>query len=208
MLGHNEQLARKLKEQGGARAWATVLESEKQWGSAGGSNIAPGQAGSITIHQKLKLRVEPNGEPSFEATVKQVFNDSHGWHIPQEGYSVQVIYDPNDRSKLVLDLDAMPVAPGFDRDEATARHEEAIAQMRDPDARREQIEEMKAKAAEQMRGAAAMQEMIGKGFPQQSGAGSGPDVADELTKLADLRDRGVLTDAEFEAQKAKLLGAG
>jgi hypothetical protein len=32
-----------------------------------------------------------------------------------------------------------------------------------------------------------------------------PHVADELTKLADLRDRGALTDAEFEAQKAKLL---
>ena len=33
------------------------------------------------------------------------------------------------------------------------------------------------------------------------------DVADELTKLADLRDRGVLSDAEFESQKGKLLGA-
>jgi hypothetical protein len=32
-----------------------------------------------------------------------------------------------------------------------------------------------------------------------------PSVADQLTKLADLRDRGALTDAEFEAQKAKLL---
>jgi hypothetical protein len=27
----------------------------------------------------------------------------------------------------------------------------------------------------------------------------------QLTKLADLRDRGVLSDAEFEAQKAKIL---
>jgi hypothetical protein len=36
---------------------------------------------------------------------------------------------------------------------------------------------------------------------------AGPvDVADELTKLAALHDRGVLTDAEFAAQKAKLLG--
>jgi len=26
-----------------------------------------------------------------------------------------------------------------------------------------------------------------------------------LTKLADLRDRGILSDAEFEAQKAKIL---
>jgi len=31
-------------------------------------------------------------------------------------------------------------------------------------------------------------------------------TADALEKLADLRDRGALTDAEFEAQKAKLLG--
>jgi hypothetical protein len=34
-----------------------------------------------------------------------------------------------------------------------------------------------------------------------------PSVADELQKLADLRDRGVLTETEFEAQKAKVLGA-
>jgi membrane-associated protease RseP (regulator of RpoE activity) len=31
-------------------------------------------------------------------------------------------------------------------------------------------------------------------------------VADELAKLAKLRDEGILTDAEFETQKAKLLG--
>jgi Short C-terminal domain len=34
---------------------------------------------------------------------------------------------------------------------------------------------------------------------------SAVDPADELTKLADLRDRGVLTEAEFEEQKAKTL---
>ncbi len=33
------------------------------------------------------------------------------------------------------------------------------------------------------------------------------DVADELGKLADLRDRGVLSETEFESQKGKLLGA-
>ena len=32
------------------------------------------------------------------------------------------------------------------------------------------------------------------------------DVADQIAKLADLRDRGVLTDTEFENQKARLLG--
>jgi hypothetical protein len=32
-----------------------------------------------------------------------------------------------------------------------------------------------------------------------------PDVADELDKLASLRDRGILTDSEFASEKAKLL---
>ena len=32
-----------------------------------------------------------------------------------------------------------------------------------------------------------------------------PDLADQLRKLADLRDAGILTEAEFAAQKAKLL---
>jgi hypothetical protein len=35
---------------------------------------------------------------------------------------------------------------------------------------------------------------------------SASSVADELAKLAHLRDAGVLTDQEFAAQKAKLLG--
>jgi hypothetical protein len=36
-------------------------------------------------------------------------------------------------------------------------------------------------------------------------AANGPTSADDLAKLADLKAKGVLTDAEFEAQKAKIL---
>jgi hypothetical protein len=36
-------------------------------------------------------------------------------------------------------------------------------------------------------------------------AASGGGTADELAKLADLKDRGVITQAEFDAQKAKAL---
>ena len=39
----------------------------------------------------------------------------------------------------------------------------------------------------------------------QSAAGASSSTAEELTKLAALRDQGVLTDAEFAAQKAKVL---
>lgn len=40
----------------------------------------------------------------------------------------------------------------------------------------------------------------------QSVTGTSPSTAEELSKLAALRDQGVLTDAEFATQKAKLLG--
>ena len=39
----------------------------------------------------------------------------------------------------------------------------------------------------------------------QDAAGSGSSPADQLAKLADLRDRGVITPQEFEAEKAKIL---
>jgi hypothetical protein len=39
------------------------------------------------------------------------------------------------------------------------------------------------------------------------GSNSGSlDIADELGKLAKLKDQGILSDAEFEKMKAKLLG--
>jgi hypothetical protein len=40
----------------------------------------------------------------------------------------------------------------------------------------------------------------------QSVAGSGGSTADELARLADLREKGVISDAEFEQLKAKALG--
>ncbi|HXN63398.1 MAG TPA: SHOCT domain-containing protein [Acidimicrobiales bacterium] len=38
-------------------------------------------------------------------------------------------------------------------------------------------------------------------------AGTSGDSTEQLTKLADLKSQGVLTDAEFEAQKAKILAS-
>jgi hypothetical protein len=52
---------------------------------------------------------------------------------------------------------------------------------------------------------AARQEQEFRGYVQDAAGSSGS--ADELAKLADLKAQGVLTDAEFEAQKAKILSA-
>jgi Short C-terminal domain/Phospholipase_D-nuclease N-terminal len=51
---------------------------------------------------------------------------------------------------------------------------------------------------------AQAQEQAFQAYVRQAAAPSGGS-ADELTKLADLRDKGVISDAEFQAQKAKLL---
>ena len=42
-------------------------------------------------------------------------------------------------------------------------------------------------------------------YVRQAAASSGGGVADELTKLTELKTSGVLSDEEFAAQKAKLL---
>ena len=42
--------------------------------------------------------------------------------------------------------------------------------------------------------------------PPQAPPPAAPDPIEQLTKLGELRDSGVLTEEEFAAQKAKLLG--
>ena len=52
---------------------------------------------------------------------------------------------------------------------------------------------------------AQQQDAEARQYIQQAAAESPASTADQLAKLADLRDRGVITDAEFEREKAKVL---
>lgn len=113
MFGNKKGLEKKLREQGGTIAWATILSADEKWRSAEGGDSGFGAPSHVTDHMKVTLRVEPDGEPPFEV-----------------------------------------------------------------------------------------------GTAPQSAPAAQPNLVDQLAKLADLRDRGALTDAEFEAQKAKLLAAG
>jgi hypothetical protein len=56
-----------------------------------------------------------------------------------------------------------------------------------------------------VRQAADQQKAFDDYVRQTAGAGGGGDTASQLSKLADLKTQGVITDAEFESQKAKLL---
>jgi Na+-driven multidrug efflux pump len=54
--------------------------------------------------------------------------------------------------------------------------------------------------------AAMQQEEAFRSYVQEA-SGTGPSTADQLSKLADLRQRGVISPDEFEQQKNKVLAA-
>ena len=54
---------------------------------------------------------------------------------------------------------------------------------------------------------AAAQQQAFDQYVQQTAGTAGESTADQLHKLADLKNQGVLTDAEFDAQKAKILAS-
>jgi membrane protease subunit (stomatin/prohibitin family) len=54
---------------------------------------------------------------------------------------------------------------------------------------------------------AQQRDAAARSYIQQAAAESPTSTADQLSKLADLRDRGVITAEEFEREKAKVLAA-
>jgi len=62
---------------------------------------------------------------------------------------------------------------------------------------------MNDRAAQQAR----QQDQEFRSYVQEAAADSPANTADQLAKLADLRDRGVISTQEFERQKAKVLAA-
>jgi len=54
---------------------------------------------------------------------------------------------------------------------------------------------------------AAQQQKAFDEYVRQAAGTSGNSTAEQLSKLADLKSQGVITDAEFEAQKSKILAS-
>jgi hypothetical protein len=54
---------------------------------------------------------------------------------------------------------------------------------------------------------AAQQQQAFDAYVKEAAGTDGASTADQLTKLADLKSQGVLTDAEFESQKSKILAS-
>jgi hypothetical protein len=257
MFGHHPLLERKLRKEG-RRAFGKIREAKRtHWTETVGSDAV---VADTSILWKLVLQVEPEGEPPFRAEVDELFGQMAS-PAPSADYSLVVLYDPDDHSKVVVDhseegyrllqeilqkqrVDArVGVMRERGQDTIADRyakiHDPALGLFgqeglsTDPDERKKQLEERRAKIKEimagetaddrlalireseagfqdkfeELKGALSAQNVLVGGQPVQLGAAAGPAAtADALTKLADLRDRGVLSDEEFQAQKKKLLG--
>jgi hypothetical protein len=189
MFGNKKKLEAQLAQQGGTVAWATVIDAKNKWASASMDGF--NRVTSETDHVRVSLKVEPDGQEPFEATFSQAFKGS----IPMKGWQCKVIYDPSDPSKIAIQEDSI-TPPGIDHDRA----ERAAV------TRKEMMEAARIGGFVMVDGQVVSGGGV-PGMPSAPATAPKPDLVDQLTKLADLRDRGVLTDAEFEAQKAKLLAA-
>jgi hypothetical protein len=71
----------------------------------------------------------------------------------------------------------------------------------------QRLEELESQQAAPMQAAPVMAAPPPPPAPPAPAGGVTDSVIDQLTKLGQLRDAGVLTDAEFDQQKQKLLGS-
>ncbi len=186
MLGKPSKRLMKQLEENGKHANATVVEiAEKGMAVTRG---AEGVIGNTELSLKTHLRVQPDDEPEFE--VKKRFSYPQ-LAVPSAGQTVPVIYDPNDHDKIVVDYS--PEAQQSAAFTAAGIDPNQINQLM------QQAQQMGGQAAQMPGGIGQVPGMTPPAPPQT-------DSVAQLEKLAKLKESGALTEAEFEAEKAKIIG--
>jgi hypothetical protein len=148
--------------------------------------------------RKLTLRVEPKGSAPYEATLKI---ERDGPATPDVvGTRLEVLVDPGDPRQLALPADPTFTLPGG----RTWQPEHGLAGAIAAAARRGDAEEIQRLTSE-LHKERAPGASAGASVASTSAEGT-TDSLDRLERLARLRDSGALTEAEFNAEKKKLLG--
>jgi hypothetical protein len=222
------RLEKKLREHG--RAAPAEILSMRREGRGSGFRAMRAADDDLTAGWtlcRMQLRVMPEGEPPFETTVRTRLNT-----FKYKGDVVPVLYDPADHDKVVVDYESdaratmenaaalrsaaqSPAAKpaergsGFADDVTTfgkppaAVTETLAAIMRATESGDQaEVERLKAEFTQRAPGDPGTADQGVVGGPS---ANAPSDPLERLQKLADLHDRGVLTDAEFAAEKAKIL---
>jgi Short C-terminal domain len=192
VFGDNHRLRADLREHG-RTADAELLDvKERPW-----ANKRPGEVGAAGVF-RLKLRVSPPDEPAFDVEVTDEWRDP--WRDPlilepQVGMRVAVLYDPKHHSKVVLAGRAARPAVGFDGPPKGGGDRGSVGSTA-------------ATATTDPELAALLELEQAESGPRSSPAvpaGGSQARLDRLQQLADLHERGVLSDDEFAAEKAKIL---
>lgn len=212
MLGKPSRRTRKKLEQHGKRAPAVILEIADRGMSvtSGPDNLVS----STEVMLKTKLRVEPADEMPFEIEERLRYPQLE---IPSVGSRLGVVYDPSDHDKLMIDRSAAGAAvqfgaaagmQGTDLQSLVSEVKEAQSQTQDP-------QELARLLQERLGANVTVQQQDSSGVtfgaPGAGFAAPAPapeDPVDKLAKLAELREKGMLTDSEFESQKARILSEG
>jgi hypothetical protein len=206
MFGKVSKRTRERLEATGRRAGATVLAvGDRGMAITSGSDQL---VANTEVSLKLTLRVEPDGEPGFEVEVKLRFPQLS---LPSVGQRLAVIFDPDDHETLMLD--DSPIATVDAALQASGRPAGQIDLVKDlmasamSGASPADTQAIARQWAEQNGAVVITPNAMGAaGFGGPSGGGAQPDPVELLSQLASLKDRGMLTDAEFAEQKARILG--
>ncbi|HXA32074.1 MAG TPA: SHOCT domain-containing protein [Acidimicrobiales bacterium] len=207
--------AKKLAESGGVRIQATVLTA-KRGSTVSGSAIDMDIAqGSFTW--KLTVRVEPPGEAPFEADISARLQSGNTFF---PGSKVAVIYDPKNHSKVAFDQGRAATLAGV-ADQLVDGHQGGNADslesvlkdvMADPSSAASRGQDLAAAmgidlstAQVHVRGQKDQPAVIQA--QAQPPVTTAQDPVQLLAQLSQLHAQGEVTDAEFAAQKARLLGS-
>jgi Short C-terminal domain len=197
----------------GARAQLTTFHDSKLLTGS----VNPGGSGK-SLHSVFVMRVTPeNGEAEFESQMSVWGNDADRL---QAGRWTYVLDNPEKPDTCDLDKDRLAKEFGVDRHGHpvmvprdvsngwfhSGSDGSAAASSPEPEGKDDRMARMMALASDPAARQKLIQEQMAASAPAAA-APPRPDITEQLSKLADLRDRGVLSEAEFAAEKAKLLAA-
>ena len=185
MFGKLSRRSRKRLEKKGRTAPATVLDIA-DWGPTITHGEGPSKERDLAL--TATLRVEPPSEAPFEVSGRFRFPKQA---VPEKGGRVSVVYDPENHDDVMLEELTMSEA---DLGAGIAGTGLGSGRRLDQPAQQDAMQE-----------AQAWIDAFNPGAGGVPGAPAG-DPVEELARLSRLKEQGQLTEAEFEAEKGKLLG--
>src|SRR6266511_2601379 len=128
-----------------------------------------------------------------------------------------VLYDPQDHDKLMLDDSPAGAAVqfgdasgmgGMDMQTLMSKVKDAQSQTQDPQELARLLQDQLGTNVTVEPPVESTGVTFGSGFGNPAQAPAEEDPVDKLAKLAELKEKGMLTDSEFESQKARILSEG